>query len=142
MNLVVLMLRTASVSRMALVFVEKADPERGRAGPPTVKSEVRRTAISFQHLSTEAIKPCLSQALPYDLSLTLPFTKSLSPGRRFAFWQACPVRFFRGMLCRVPTTHSGRGSRIFSRKLVMGLTVFERLAIVLLILTSGWLGAN
>ena len=61
-----------------------------------MKSETRLTAIFFQHLSTESIKPRLSRALPYDLSLTLPFTKCLSPGRRICVVAGVPLEHPKG----------------------------------------------
>lgn len=61
-----------------------------------MKSETRLTAIFFQHLSTESIKPCLSQALLYDLSLTLLFTKCLSPGRRICIEAGVPWELPQG----------------------------------------------
>jgi hypothetical protein len=55
----------------------------------------------------------------------------------FAWWQAFPGSFLRATLCRVPRCLFGRGSRIFSRGLVMWRTLLERVLEVLLIMTSG-----
>jgi hypothetical protein len=55
----------------------------------------------------------------------------------FALWQAFPGSFLRATLCRVPFAIFRRGSRIFSRGLVMSRTLLERSGKVLLILTNG-----
>jgi hypothetical protein len=55
----------------------------------------------------------------------------------FATWQAVPGASLRATLCRVPVAIFRRGSRIYSRGLVMSRTLLERSEIVLQILTSG-----
>ena len=89
-----------------------------------MKSEAWLTAILTQYLGTEPFKPRLARALPYDLSLTLPFTKCRSPsGWQVAVGQAYPVFMRGGTLCRVPAAILGLGSRIVSRGLVMDHTL-------------------